>query len=126
LDEERTIIDKEKDIVYRTVIGIVTMEELLESIENILNHPDFHPGMKSLTDLRQAVHHTDSEDIQKIATLFIQNIKKIKGGKAAVVVSQKISFGMMRILQNFTEGIPFDIEIFYELEKAKEWLGTQS
>ncbi|MBN1797560.1 MAG: STAS/SEC14 domain-containing protein [Spirochaetales bacterium] len=119
-------LDIENDIITRTVRGLVSTEELVKSIETVLNHPDFHPGMKSLTDLSQATHHTDSEDIQKIAMLISQNIKKIKGGKAAAVVSKKISFGMMRMLQNYTSGIPFEIEIFYNIEEAKKWLGIQS
>lgn len=63
-------IDREKDMVYRVIRGLVTTDEIVQSIEHTLNHADFHPGIKSLTDLREVIHQANIQDIKKIADFF--------------------------------------------------------
>lgn len=88
-------IDEKNDLIIRTIKGLVSTQELIDSIEYTLKLPSFHQGMKSLTDLSEATHHTNSEDIKKIAGLLIKHSERLVGGKAAVVVSRIVSFGMM-------------------------------
>ena len=78
-----------------------------------------------LTDLREAAHHTGPEDIRRIAGLLSRSLERIAEGRAAVVVSQAVSFGMMRMLQAYVDGIPFEIRIFYDLAEARRWLGLE-
>jgi hypothetical protein len=49
-------IDKRGGIIYRTVSGSVTMDELLRSFGSVLADVDYRPGMKSLTDMREVEH----------------------------------------------------------------------
>ena len=116
-------IDEKNDLIIRTIKGLVSTQELIDSIEYTLKLPSFHQGMKSLTDLSEATHHTNSEDIKKIAELLIKHSEKLVGGKAAVVVSRIVSFGMMRMLQSYADDSPLEISIFYSVEEAKHWLG---
>ena len=50
-----------------------------------------------------------------------------KGGKTAMVISKDLDYGLTRIYQAYaeTEGIAFEIRIFRDMEKAKEWLGVE-
>ncbi|MEJ2663496.1 MAG: hypothetical protein P8107_05530 [Spirochaetia bacterium] len=117
-------VNTEKNLVHIKVTGLANTEELLNCFTEVMSHPDFHSGMKTFTDLRQAAHFVKPEDVRKIAGLLTRNIKRIKGGKAAAVVSKEVSFGMARMLQMYTERVPFKIEVFYEADRALQWLET--
>ncbi|MBW1813454.1 MAG: hypothetical protein JRJ39_07210 [Deltaproteobacteria bacterium] len=117
-------IDKKSDLVLRVVQGLVSTDELLKSLEDVLNHPDYHPGMKSLTDLREATPFTNTGDVEQIANLLQKRKDRFKEGKAAVVVSKEVSYGMIRMLQAYAADSPFEIEVFYDIEEAKKWLGV--
>ena len=118
----RVSIDVENDLVHRELHGRVSAEELLESIEAVVNDPDFHPGMKSLNDLRGVIHTTDKEYVMKIAEAMMGHADKLASAKVAVVVSADVVFGMMRMLQSYISDSPLDVKVFKDLEEAKDWL----
>ena len=91
-------IDVEKNMVVREVVGAVNAEEMIESFEAVMTHPDFVPGMKSLTDLRQVIHQADKEYVMRIANAILDNSDRLVTTKVAVITSSAAVFGMMRML----------------------------
>lgn len=117
-------IDKRNNLVCRTVRGEVDLAEFMAGLEEAINHPDCGPGMKSLTDLREYVPQVTSGDIKHIAEYLLRDVGARRGMDAAVVVSQTVSYGMMRMLQTIADTPAFRISVFYDLDEAKEWLGV--
>lgn len=115
-------MDARNSLVTIKVTGLVGAEELLTSIGRVIEHPDFHPGMKSLTDMREALHTATTDEVRSVAQLLITNMSRIQGVKEAVVVGQAVTYGMLRMLQAQMEGFPFEIGIFYDIEEATRWL----
>ena len=118
-------IDKEADLVSRTVTGSVSGEELIASFQDTLDHPDYHPGMKSLMDFRLFDHQLGSQDMRKFADFFLERSDAVRGTPTAVVVSQAVSYGLVRMLQAYIEAAPITLEVFYDLEEAERWLGIR-
>ena len=116
-------IDKENGLVTRVIRGRVTTDEVLKSLKQVLDHPDYHQGIKSLTDLREVTPQAETVEIKKIAQLIKDQGERLKGGKAAVLVSTQITYGMMRMLQAYCDESPLEIRVFYSLDKAEAWLG---
>jgi hypothetical protein len=116
-------LDKTNDVIYRTVTGRVSADELLENLECTRNHPDYHPGMASLSDMRDYVHQATNADIRRIAQFFTEHLEDIRGSRAAIVVSKTASYGMSRMLQSYLEGAPLSVLVTYDLAEAKQWLG---
>ena len=119
-------IDKHSRFIHRVVSGIVTSDEILANITEILQHPAYQPGMKSLTDLRATQHYASPQEVRQIANFILGQSEKVQGGKAAVVVSQDVSFGMVRMLELLTESSPLSIGVFKDLQEAYEWLGIEA
>ncbi len=119
-------IDKHRRFIHRVVSGAVTTDEILAHITEILQHPDYQPGMKSLTDIRAIQQYASPEDVRQIANFILGRSKEVQGGRAAVVVAQDVSFGMARMLELLTESSPLSIGVFRELAEAYEWLGMKA
>jgi len=118
-------IDKERGLFIRTVRGAITTEEVIRSVEQVLAHPDFRPGMKSLSDLRDVIPYTSTTDVKAIAKLILSHSEQVSGVRAAVVVTQAISYGMMRMLQAYCDRSPAEIAVFYDLDEAMDWLDQE-
>ena len=117
------VIDKEGHLVCRTVRGAVSVDEIIANIEATLQRPDYRPGMKDLTDLREYAHGASREDIARLAQCIVGHNEAVTGMRAALVVSTPVSYGMARMLQTHLDDLPSEIAVFYDIEEAKRWLG---
>jgi hypothetical protein len=115
-------IDKENNLVTRVVRGNVTAEDLHASISEVLEHPDFHAGMQSLTDMRDAAPSSKPSEIMAIAEVIKEKGSAFKGAKAAVVVSERVAFAMARALKGYAGKSTLQIRVFYDMDEARRWL----
>ncbi len=80
----------------------------------------------TLWDLRQAdLSEIKAEDLRKDA-IHTRNMAVVrKGGKTAIVSGDALAYGLSRMLETFyeLENVPFDMEVFRDVEEAKSWLG---
>jgi hypothetical protein len=119
-------IDKQRRFIRRLISGAATSDEILASLTEFLKHPDYQPGMKSLTDLRAMRHYASPEDVRQIANFILGRDEEVRGGKAAIVVDKDVGFGMARMLEMLTESSPLSIGVFKNLKEAYEWLGIEA
>ncbi len=116
-------IDKERGLVSVTLTGPVGFAEFIAGFKRMLGLPDFRPGLKILVDMLEHVHQVDSEDIRRIATVFVENGEALRDTEVAVVVGRPVSYGLLRMLQAFVEDAPFRFFVFYSRSEAEEALG---
>jgi hypothetical protein len=116
-------IDKTNDLILRTITGVVSMDEVVASVDAVVSSPDYHPGMKSLTDLRGLTHSATLEDMKKLALAAIRHSQRAKGNKLAIVVPEAVSYGMLRMFQAHIDHLPMEVALFREMPPAREWLG---
>jgi hypothetical protein len=117
-------IDKENGLICRTLRDEISIDEILASLEQTANHPDYRPGMKSLNDLREFVPQSTGNDVRRVADYLLEHATDREGLEAAVVVSRAVDYGMTRMLQALADSPSFRISVFYDLDEAKEWLGA--
>lgn len=110
-------------LVHADLSGLVALETFLEQLQSTLDSPEFRPGMSILVDARSAAHHMGSADMARVARLLAVNQLRIAGGRGAIVVSQTVTYGMMRMLQARVDSMPFAFSVFYDLQEALAWLG---
>ena len=122
--EISTEIDKEKNIRWHVVTGVIDVRELAEYLKGIYASSDSYSEMSVFWDLQAAdFSSVTSEDVRS----FMAYAGKIwgKGGKskAALVVSGDLDFGMTRMYQIMMEGATSSaIEVFKDKNKAKQWI----
>ena len=119
-----TKIDEEKDLTVQTVSGSFTVEDICDELERYYAG---HATMLILWDIIRA--DLSSWQADQIVSL----VKKAKGyshlragGKTAIVISKDLNFGISRMFQSYAENdkIAFEIRVFRDIERAKEWLGV--
>ena len=117
-------IDKESGVVCTTIDGYVSTDEIIEGLRNIMNHPDFRPGLNGIADLRNSDLNTFSADVKRIAELLVEYRDKTGPSRTAVLVSNDVTFGMTRVFQVFAEQSSVETAIFRDMEEAVQWLGV--
>ena len=83
--------------------------------------------LRTLWDITEAdVPAATADEICSLAH-YVRNISDDrKGGKTAIISSDNLSFGMSRMLGTLyeLEHVPFEVQVFRNLEEARGWIGT--
>ena len=119
-------VDVDAGIVYRTITGEITIDELLASYRSMLAHPDFRPGLRALTDLREVKPSAVRRDVLRLAEFVQEHGEEIGALRVAVVVSTDASFGMVRELEVELAASPVEIGLFRDPAEALAWLGPRA
>ena len=119
-------VEKTKNLTIYTLTGELTLDEILNALKSFWEAHTL--TLNLLWDARSAkLSQLKSEEVAKI-TGFISQYKhrfeERKGGKAAIVASSNLQYGLSRILGTFyeIEGFPTQLKIFRILDEAMEWL----
>ncbi|MGD2030114.1 MAG: hypothetical protein PVG86_09280 [Desulfobacterales bacterium] len=117
-----TKVDYDKQLTIHTATGEPTFEEGMEVFKSFYEK---HPTKNLLWDLRGAsLHHLSSEDLESFVYYAKGHSEVRAGGKTAFVVSKDLEFGMLRVVDVFSEfaKIPFNIMTFRSMDEAMHWL----
>jgi hypothetical protein len=118
----RTYIDNSKLLTTHTLIGKITVEDLLAEIKKFF---DTEPTPHNLWDLLDAdVSAIGRDDIGKLSRFPLEYVPSRVGGKTAIVAADDLSFGLSRMYQTCAEieGQKVQIQVFRSLENAQAWL----
>lgn len=96
------------------------MSEVLAFRRELTAHPDFHPGMNEVTDLRSARMLLTHEE----RTALASSDPIAEGARRAILVGDDAHFGIMRAYSALSDVEDFDFRPFRSLEDACAWLGV--
>ncbi|UCF64357.1 MAG: hypothetical protein JSW33_00595 [bacterium] len=120
----RIKIIKPSGPIVMTASGNIGSKEIVKALQRTLTDPDFKKGMDILWDF-QAVNESlvDTQEILDIVT-FIKNHQDTRGSnyRVALVVSRDLDYGLARMYEAYSQGLPCQIQIFKNLNAAKNWL----
>jgi hypothetical protein len=81
-----------------------------------------------LYDLRNQSNTYSNEEIEKILVQTVEDRElRPQGAKTAVVVNTTLKFGLVRMYEQMAmlQEIKSETQVFYDIDKAVEWLGEQ-
>jgi len=105
--------------VFTQVEGVVDGSQLHAHQDRLRSDPAFQPDMQELMDC------TGLKDarLKTIAnTLLEKDSPWEKEARRAIVVSNPLAFGLLRIFQTIMRDVHGEIIIFRDMESAKVWL----
>jgi hypothetical protein len=114
--------------VLITVWGEASIEGFHAYLGGFLDDPKWRPGMDSLVDLR-ALDFADLTAAQIRALVDAQARNKVKrgGGRAAIVVSQEVAYGLVRMYEAYADQqVALRPRVFRSYEEAHAWLDEPS
>jgi hypothetical protein len=114
-------IDKANRIVYLEGDD-PGLELWRQTLLAVFADPEFETGFNFLSDRRPA-SEARSSDYLKAALSFLKYHENELGRcKWATVVSTMAAFGMGRMTQILSENLSVQIEVFKDIEEARDWL----
>jgi len=117
-----TQIDHDKQLTIHTATGEPSFEEGMEAFKLFY---EGHPTKNLLWDLRNAsLHLLSSENLEAFVDYAKRHSDLRAGGKTAFVVSKDLEFGLLRMVDAFSEiaKIPFYLMTFRSMDEAVRWL----
>ncbi|MBN2431540.1 MAG: STAS/SEC14 domain-containing protein [Acidobacteria bacterium] len=114
----------EERLVQVHITGAMTLEVIRSFADELLQPPYIDLMYDVLFDCRPAdFRDLSSNDIRSIVGYLARNAGLIPDNRHAIVVSQQLQFGMMRMFQLLVDDNPnFTCQVFYDEAEARRWL----
>jgi hypothetical protein len=120
-------VDKKRNLTIFSLTGELTMNEILGALKSFWEGREL--TLNTLWDTRNAVvTKLKSSEIGNIARFIGQyrnRFEERKNGKAAIVATTDLQYGLSRILETLyqRENVPIKLQPFRTMEEAIQWLG---
>lgn len=107
-------------ILFRAA-GELTNEKINEALEQATKDPRFNTGMCILMEDKGSDYHPSSEDAHQ-AALNLKKLAERYSPHIAVVVKEKVKYGIGRMIAAYCEQYGVDFQVFRDVDNAREWL----
>lgn len=116
-------IDPDQGIVLTEASDVLTVRELMAHKQALLNDPQFRPGLKELSDVRQVDQlAVTPDDLRALAAFDHKHAAVLSEHKLALLVPNDYVFGMARMYQLLSESGGDNVMVFREEGEARRWL----
>lgn len=110
-------------LVTHNVTGAIDVMEILHKISGLFDSGEFQGNYKILCDIRHGtIRKLSKEDLLEIVSATEAYRHKRGTERSAVLVSEDIDFGLMRMFEAMLLESDRPIRIFRERDRAVEWL----
>lgn len=116
---------------YHTVVfeaqGELSTQEFLDCIHDVVSDPDFTPGCNHLVDLTTCSRVVACADAMRRRTENDRSMEaQLAGGRCALVATDFFVYAVCRIYKTLMRSGPLEVELFRDMDKARQWLGLPS
>jgi hypothetical protein len=112
----------EGDFLFTAIEGPTSYWDVRAYLDKLMADPGFRPGMPGLIDCRRAKSLFSIADLRRTAQDSRQRPQLQVPGRAAVLASSNLIYGLLRMYEVFNEGSPSQIRVFRKPEEAMAWL----
>jgi hypothetical protein len=116
----------EGDFLFTTIEGETGYADVKAYLDTLLEDPGFRPGMPGLIDCRGVKSLFSIADLRRTAADARRRPELQVPGRAAVLASSNLVYGLLRMYEVFNEGNPAEIRVFRQPEEAMTWLEGKS
>lgn len=120
----RTWIDVEARLVRSEAWGTFTADEILQAVDEAVQHPDYEVGFNGLSDHRNVTRVLSPLQLFRL----MHHLGSIRGRVAkarwAMVPASAAGYGMARMTSVYAERIPMDFRPFWCIDEAETWART--
>jgi len=114
-------------LIVLTVSGNNRLKDIIQALKDMLVDPQYKKSADILWDFRDiTTPHTNSQEIRELVS-FIRKNRHVRGSgyRVALVVSRDLDYGIARMYDAYSEGLPFQMKIFREFDEAYSWVDSQ-
>lgn len=115
--------DKVNDILVVTVSGELSLEILKEAAQKIVSSDQFAPNIATLWDLRQLdADNINQNFLSNLVSLREKQFQEREGAKLALVANSDLIYGLSRMYEMLSNGLPQSMHVFRTIDEAMVWL----
>ena len=122
----RAWVDEDHKLARFEIVGEWTTEEMIEAISRILATIGDRTGFDLISDHLGIGEPATPDQIRALVGHLTRKGSALVGRRAAVIVGNPTSYGMMRMLGAYTERIGIEVGIFSSVPEAMRWLGRDT
>ena len=121
-----TFLKPDSNFAFIRVSGKLTDQELFDHLENFNTIASELMGTMELADCREATDLTELTVVGVLkAAKLEQGQQRNIGSKVAILVSTELTYGLARIYATIAGEHKEEVNIFYSIEEAFEWLNPE-
>lgn len=114
--------DKEKDLLYTTIDGKVTLDDFKNALNQALENTEFPVDTNTLVDFRGCDFNNITADTFR-QLILMQKQKAIQSKvKIAYIADKDFKFGMVRMYEILSSDLPLNKRVFKEFSEGERWL----
>jgi hypothetical protein len=115
-------VDQQAGIVHLTLRGVLTLAEMVATVQAVLD--DLEPGRRYdvLSDHRELEEPATREQMLQLTEFLRSRGTPFHGRRWAVIVGGPASYGVIRMLSVHLEAAPIHTMPFYDAAEARAWL----
>ena len=114
--------DSEKKILYGTIINPASTEDFQAAMENVTGSGDHPPNVSTLWDMRALDFTLVNRDFLDRLIAIRRQFPARASAKIAFAVADDLGFGMARMFENLSAGLPHQMMVFKNMAEAEAWL----
>lgn len=118
-----TEFEPANNLIRITYTGEVRPADILQNTLLELQHPDFHPGMNSLSDFSNVKFVETNFNILNQYKKHMPDIEKARGScRWAMVSSSLVNFGILRMFEMLNDNNTIQMKVFRNMDEGRKWL----
>jgi hypothetical protein len=111
------------DVVTFTAMGAADGNAFARGVEELVGDQRFRPGMPILfDDSLSDVKEVSADAVRSLAGHFVRLGPQLGSGRAAMLVSQPLMYGLARMFETYAGDAPLTFGVFYVRDEALKWL----
>ena len=118
----RAEIDEREALLKFEIAGDWTTEEMERSTLEGVRAIAGRDGYDALCDLTRTARASTPAEIRRLVQILTEEGSALRARRAAMVVGNPTSYGMMRMLAAHAEPIGIEVRIFTSIEEAMKFL----
>jgi hypothetical protein len=99
-----------------------SVEEWGQALDAILAQPGYAPGFSFLVDPSPVDPQPEAVFVRGAVESLRRNSRQVENSRWAIVAPNAVTFGMARMGQMLSDGLPVVIAIFRDVAAAEDWL----
>lgn len=115
--------DPENIVVREVGSGVLTVDEFVDNLAKLEAVLPEGSLVRVLTDYREITGEVSTEAVAAMKHASNQMLERRNASaRTAVVVSQQLHFGLVRMYSMLEDTQAFDVAVFTSIEEAEAWL----
>jgi hypothetical protein len=109
-------------LVLIEVTGVLSIQEIAESVPALLADPAYRADLPQLVDLHGVTEATVSADQLRSLVHTFEAVSTQPTGRLAILATRPVLFGFSRMYEALAARLPVPVRVFSNLDAARAWL----